>query len=278
MKQMQIQTNTVEPMKLLLHISYIGTDFCGYQVQTNKRTVQAELNRAAKELFGFDCDIVGCSRTDSGVHADMFCATVAKKGTDILPTALPASRIPLAFSAHLPCDLSVCNAAFVPAAFHARYDVVGKEYRYRFYTRSVRNPFENNRAWHLPTVGDAQALARMQSAALHFCGKHDFSAFMAAGSHVQNTERTVFHASVTKEEDHLLLFRVSADGFLYNMVRIMAGTLAEIGTGKYEPWEIKDILASRDRQNAGMTAPACGLYLSHVIYPYDPFSESSKMP
>lgn len=259
-------------MKLLLKIAYLGTGFCGYQVQSNGRTVQAELNRAAREVFGFDCDITGCSRTDSGVHAEMFCATVSGHGTDELQTSLPAYRIPLALSAHLPIDLSVYDAVFVPDSFHARYDVAGKEYCYRFFTRSVRSPLEEGRSWHLPALENETALARMQETAQFFCGKHDFSAFMAAGASVETTERTVLYTSVRREDAHRLTFTVAADGFLYNMVRIMAGTLAQIGAGKLEPSAVPEAIASRDRANAGMTAPACGLYLTKVFYPEDPFT------
>ena len=133
-------------MKLLLKISYLGTAYCGYQVQPNAVSVQQKLNEATKMLFGFDCDIVGCSRTDSGVHANEFCATVAKKKSDSLETHIPIERIPLALCAYLPEDICVFDAKYVADDFHARYDVVKKEYIYRIYNRPVRNPFEEGRA------------------------------------------------------------------------------------------------------------------------------------
>ena len=252
-------------MKLLLRIKYLGTDFCGYQIQKDKRTVQGELNRAARELFGFECDITGCSRTDSGVHANDFCATVTKKGEESLPTDIEISKIPRAMTAHLPTDVSVKNAEWVEDTFHPRYDVKYKEYIYRIYNGAVRDPFLEGRALYLPrAIGDG-AFDRMRSAAENFVGKHDFSAFMAQGSNISTTVREVIYADVERVGDEII-FRVAADGFLYNMVRIMAGTLIAVAEGRIEPEDITDIILSRSRERAGMTAAACGLYLNKVVY------------
>ena len=252
-------------MKLFIKIRYLGTNYCGYQVQPNAISIQQKLNEAARTLFGYDCDIVGCSRTDSGVHANEFCATVSQKGTDELITTLPCERVPLAFSAHLPPDISVFDAKWVESDFHARYDVVEKEYIYRIYNAPVRDPFWEGRAYHLPRPIDDGALERMNRAAAYLVGKKDFAAYMAQGSTVASTVRTVKAASVEREGD-ILIFRISADGFLYNMVRILAGTLIDVGLGKLSPDEIPKITASRDRSRAGMTVPACGLYLNRVLY------------
>lgn len=252
--------------KLLIRIAYLGTNYCGYQVQPNGPSVQAEINRAAEALFGHPCDIVGCSRTDSGVHANGFCATVAARGTDELRTDIPAGRVPQALSAHLPDDIRVFAAEWVPSGFHARYDVQEKEYLYRIYNRRVFSPFEVGRAWHVPQEMDAEALARMKAAASAFPGTRDFSAFMAKGSKVTDPVRTVTRAEVTREGD-LVLFRVAANGFLYNMVRIMVGTLVDVAQGRLDPADLPDVIASRDRDRAGQTAPACGLYLDRVTYP-----------
>lgn len=252
-------------MKILLKISYLGTAYCGYQVQPNGVSVQQMLNKAAKEVFGTDCDIVGCSRTDSGVHANLFCATVSEAGKGTLDTAIPIEKVPAALSAHLPEDISVFGAEWVPDAFHARYDVREKEYLYRVYNRAIRDPFEEGRSFHVPRrIGDDD-LDRMRRAAAYFVGTQDFSAYMALGSKVQSTIRTVTRSEVTRDGD-VILFRVAADGFLYNMVRIMAGTLLEVAQGKIDPDDIPAITASRDRTCAGMTAPACGLYLNSVKY------------
>lgn len=252
-------------MKILLKISYVGSDYCGYQVQPNGISIQQRLNEAARELFGFDCDIVGCSRTDSGVHANMFCATVAKKGTNTLETRVSVERIPLAFSAHLPKDICVFDAEWVSEDFHARYGVKEKEYLYRFYNRSVRDPFEEDRACHVPKYLDDEALARMQRAASLLVGTHDFASYMAQGSKVESTVRTIYRSEIFRE-DNVICYRVSADGFLYNMVRILAGTLLAVGQGKIDPEEIEKITAAKDRSLAGSTMPACGLYLNRVVY------------
>ena len=252
-------------MKLLLYLSYLGSDFCGYQVQPEHRTVQGELCRASQELFGFDCDITGCSRTDSGVHANMFCATVTKRGEDALDTNISAERITSAINAHLPPDISVWRAEWRESDFHPRYDVKYKEYIYRIYNRRERNPFEEGRSFHYPRIISESALNNMNKAAQNLLGEHDFSAFMAQGSRVESTVRNIYYANVERAGD-VIVFRVAADGFLYNMVRILAGTLISVAEGKISPNEIKDIIQSCDRSRAGMTAPAHGLYLNKVQY------------
>ena len=253
--------------KLLLTIAYDGTHYCGYQVQPNGVTVQEMLNKAAEALFGYPCDVVGCSRTDSGVHARAFCATIAKKGEDILETSIPAHRVPRAMNAHLPCDIAVLDAREVSADFHARYSVISKEYEYVIYNGRERNPFFEGRAWHIPTPIDGAALAEMQAAAAHFVGKQDFSAFRAQGADTapKDAVRHVMAASVTREGD-IVSFRVRADGFLYNMVRIMVGTLAAVAAGRMTADDVLHALQARDRTLAGSTAPACGLYLDRVYY------------
>lgn len=252
-------------MKLFLRLSYLGTAYNGYQVQGDQPTVQRELTRACTELFGERCDIVGCSRTDSGVHANMFCVTVAKRGTDELQTSVPEHRIPLALNAHLPDDISVWDACFVSSTFHPRYDVKYKEYVYRIYNSPSRSPFEIDRAWLYPKHIDDCALDDMQQAAQYFCGTHDFSSFMAQGATVAHAVRTVTHASV-KRTGNVIEFRVAADGFLYNMVRIMTGTLIAVAEGKLLPEQIPEVIIAKDRAKAGMTAPAHGLYLNSVVY------------
>jgi len=253
--------------KLLLTIAYAGTNYCGYQVQPNGVTVQEMLNKAAEALFGYPCDVVGCSRTDSGVHARAFCATVSKKGTDILDTAIPAHRVPRALNAHLPSDISVLSAREVACDFHARYGVQSKEYEYVIYNGRERNPFFEGRAWHIPTPIDEHALAAMQEAAAHFVGKQDFSAFRAVGADTapRDAVRHVMKATVTREGD-VISFRVRADGFLYNMVRIMVGTLAAVAAGRMTSDDVLRALQARDRTLAGSTAPVCGLYLDQVFY------------
>ena len=252
-------------MKLLICLSYLGTNFCGYQVQDNKRTVQGELTRAARELFTYDCDITGCSRTDSGVHANMFCATISKKGEDGLTTKLSPERIILALNAHLPEDIRVYDAYWVDNDFHARYGVKYKEYIYKIYLGDKFSPFMSGRALMYKKRLLEDAVEKMQKAAEQFVGEYDFSAFMSQGSKVQSTVRCVKYANVEKKGDEII-FKVAADGFLYNMVRIMAGTLIAVAEGKIAPDGIADIIASCDRGRAGQTAPPEGLYLNSVVY------------
>ena len=168
-------------------------------------------------------------------------------------------------SAHLPMDICVYGAEWVPDEFHARYGVKEKEYLYRIYNRAIRDPFEERRAAHVPKPITDEGLANMNTAAKTLCGTQDFAAYMAQGSKVTSTVRTITAAEVTRQGD-VLIFRVCADGFLYNMVRILAGTLLGVGQGKLSPEDVVRITASRDRTLAGSTMPACGLYLNRVTY------------
>ena len=188
-------------MKLFIKVAYKGTAYGGYQVQNNAPTVQAELTRAARTLFGADCDIVGCSRTDSGVHARDFCAAVSFKGTDALETHIPVNKIPLAFCAHLPADISVTRAEWVDGGFHPRYDVKYKEYVYRIWNRPERDPFSPDMSYHYPKIIDGETLERMNEAAREFCGEHCFKAFMAKGGNEEDTVRSVMYASVSRDGD-----------------------------------------------------------------------------
>lgn len=251
--------------KLLLYIRYDGSRFCGYQAQKNGFSVQQALNEGTEALFGYPCDITGCSRTDSGVHAHMFCATVTPKGKDSMETTIPLDKLPRALNIHLPDAVAVYRALWVPADFHARYSVSSKEYVYRILNTQDRNPFEHNRAWHYPRPISDEAFEAMQIAAKGFIGKRDFAACMASGSKVQSTVRHVMDASVAREGD-LITFRVRADGFLYNMVRIMVGTLAEVAEGHIPADSIPSRLDSLERSKFGRTAPAEGLYLNRVFY------------
>lgn len=252
-------------MKLFLRLSFLGTKYCGYQVQENAPSVQRVLNETAEKVFGFPCDIVGCSRTDSGVHAEEFCVSVTKKGEKSLETSIPTDRIPTAMNCFLPDDISVLEATLVPEEFHARYDVKYKEYVYRIWNGAVRNPFLADRMMFLPTPIPEDALARANEAAAAFVGKQDFRAFMASGSKVTDTVRTVYHAHLERE-GNMICFYVAADGFLYHMVRIMAGTLIDVMQGRKTPSDVKEIIEGHDRHRAGSTAPASGLYLRHVSY------------
>lgn len=252
-------------MKILLKIKYDGGGYGGYQVQKNRVTVQQRLNEAAEDLFGYPCDVTGCSRTDAGVHAECFCAAISKKGESDLPTSVPAERLPQAMNVRLPDDIAVFSAQWVDDGFHPRYAVKEKTYVYRIYNSLARDPFLRGKAWHIPKKFTDNDIERANVAAKLFCGKKDFSSYMAAGSKITDTVRNVKAASVSRDGE-MITFSVTADGFLYNMVRIMCGTLVEVMEGARAPEDITDITEACDRRAAGRTAPACGLYLYDVKY------------
>lgn len=247
-------------MKYFVKIKYLGTNFHGFQVQPGKRTVQGELCSAMDAVFGVPCRVTGCSRTDGGVHANEFCLTVENDGGSV-----PAEKLPLAIARFLPEDICLFYAKECDSAFHPRYDAKGKEYLYRILNAKVQDPFETNRAWFLPRIISDDGLERMRAAAKYILGEHDFSSFMAAGSDTADTVRTVNYIQIERNAD-IIEIRIHANGFLYNMVRIITGTLAEVAFGRFEPSYVKDIIESCDRALAGMTAPACGLYLNRVDY------------
>ncbi len=249
-------------MKILLKIRFVGTNYAGYQIQNNAPTVQGELCRAAERLFGTECDVTGCSRTDSGVHANMFCAAVTNHGLQSLETTVPTDKIPRAMNAFLPPDIAVISAQEKENDFHPRYDVKSKEYVYLIQNSGERDPFMADRCLFYPKRLDVE---KMNEAALKFVGEQDFASYMASGSKVESTVRTIYSASVTREGD-MIKFSVRGNGFLYNMVRIMTGTLLAVGEGRISPCEIESITQSLDRKRAGSTAPACGLYLNDVEY------------
>lgn len=252
-------------MKLLLDISFLGTAYHGYQVQPDVPTVQEKLNFAAKSLFGFECDIVGCSRTDSGVHAKHFFATVAKKGEGCIDTDIKPEKVSVALSAYLPTDISVNSVTFVSDSFHPRYDVKMKEYMYCIWNSKSRNPFMTDRAWHYPREINDTAFEKMRLAAKALIGTHDFSSYMAANTKVSDTVRTVYDFRIERENE-LIRFYISGDGFLYNMVRIIVGTLIGVAEGKISYNDIEKITEARSRALAGITAPPHGLYLNRIIY------------
>ena len=241
---------------LLLTLRYNGTSFHGWQIQPNGITVQQELCNAFKKLSGKDENIIGCSRTDAGVHANMFCCNVRTECN------VSAEKIPDALNFHLPPEIAVYKCEEVDYDFHARYDCKGKEYVYLIYNGKYRNPFYENKAMFYPYEIDVEML---NSEVKAFIGTHDFSAFCSAGTDIQDKVREIYDCSVTQNGD-LIEIRVSGNGFLYNMVRIIVGTLLDIQKGKIQKGSIPKIIDSRNRENAGVTAEPQGLYLNKVFY------------
>lgn len=241
----------------ILKIAYKGTRFCGWQVQPEKPTVQAMVQTACNLTFGKSVDVTGCSRTDSGVHAKGFIALVS--GND-LPD-IPVSSLPLAINMRLPEDIAILEASVAPNGFHPRYSAKGKEYIYTVRNSRLRDPFDSDTSWQFPRYIDVSVA---DSLCKEFLGRHDFTAFMAAGSKITDAVREIKYFNAVREGDNVI-FTVAADGFLYNMVRIMVGTVVEAASGG-KSMPIKEIIASRDRSNAGITAPAKGLTLNRVFY------------
>ena len=242
---------------LLLTIRYQGTNYHGFQVQKNALTVSQVLQDALEAVLGRREDIKGCSRTDSGVHANMFCVSVRTQ------SRIPCQSLVRALNVKLPHDIAVTGCRQVPLDFHARYDCRGKRYLYQINNSEVKDPF----AWRL--VYDYRypidvALCNRQCQ--DFVGTHDFSAFCSAGSSVEDRVRTITACGMRREGERVTFF-VEGDGFLYNMVRILTSTLLEVGLGQRTPESMVDILEAKERTAAGKTAPAQGLVLQEVYYP-----------
>lgn len=244
---------------ILLTLTYDGTHFHGWQVQPNGITVQQTFQDAIEKILGVRENIVGCSRTDAGVHANEFCCNMRTEST------IELTKLVGSLNGVLPDSIAVKKAVEVPFEFHARYDCVGKQYVYRVWNSRSRNPFLVNYAYHYKNRLDADMLNEQ---AQYFVGRHDFAAFCASGSSVEDTVRTVKSFSVVRNGDEVD-FYVEADGFLYNMVRIMVGSLIEISENRIELDKLDDIIECRDRKAAGRTAPANGLYLNKVYYGED---------
>lgn len=241
---------------LLLTISFDGTAYHGWQVQDNAVTVQQTLQDALEHICSKRDNIVGCSRTDAGVHANMYCCNVRTEST------IDCRKLVGALNAVLPKDIAALDCTEVDYDFHARYDCKSKEYIYKIWNSPNKNPFLYNYSLHYKYPLDAEFLDRQ---AKSFIGTHRFDSFCAAGSSVEDTERTVMNASVEREGD-TVVFRVEANGFLYNMVRIMVGTLIDISRGKIPADSIEGIINAKNRSAAGYTAPAHGLYLNKIHY------------
>lgn len=242
---------------LLFKIAFEGSTFHGWQQQENAVTVQGELKDAFKRLTGEDVNITGCSRTDAGVHANEYFFNVKTDAT------IPVESFPVALaSAKLPGEISVISCREVREDFSARFDCLKKEYIYIFENTAVLSPFNYKRVCNYKYPMNE---ALMNEASKHFIGEHDFSAFCASGAQVVSKVRTIYDASVERKGD-LVIFRVCGNGFLYNMVRIMAGTLLYVNMGKIKADDIPSIINSLDRTKAGITADAQGLYLNKVYF------------
>lgn len=237
--------------RVKLVVAYDGTAYHGWQIQPGARTIEGELNRTLSELLQEEIQVIGASRTDSGVHA---LCNVAVFDTD---TRIPAEKLSYALNQRLPEDIRIQSSCEVEADFHPRHCDSRKTYEYRILNREF--PLPTKRLYSYFTYVPLD-VSRMEKAASYLIGEHDFKSFCATAAVVESTVRTLYEASVIREKDEIVI-RVCGNGFLYNMVRIIAGTLMEVGRGNLEPEGMKKILEAKDRTAAGPTAPACGLTL-----------------
>ena len=237
--------------RIMLTVAYDGTNYHGWQIQKNGETIEGVLNRCLSELLQEKIEVTGASRTDSGVHA---LGNVAVFDTE---SRIPAEKFPYALNARLPEDIKIQSAREVASNFHPRHCDSRKTYEYRIYNAPFPMPVKRLYSYFSYTPYNIEA---MREAAAYFVGIHDYKSFCSADAQVESTVRQVDEVLVEKQE-HEIVIRVTGRGFLYNMVRIMAGTLMEVGRGHRLPEEIPQILEAKDRASSGPTAPACGLTL-----------------
>ena len=242
--------------RILLVVAYDGTNYCGWQVQKNGETIEGVLNRELSALFGEEIQVIGASRTDSGVHA---LGNVAVFDTC---ARMPAEKLSYALNSRLPEDIRIQRSLEVEADFHPRKCACTKYYEYRILNREFELPSQRLNTYFYRRPLDVE---RMRTACPYFLGEHDFKSFCSIHTQAETTVRTIYHLDV-KQEGDLIRISVSGNGFLYNMVRIIAGTLIQIGGSLREPEEVPAMLEALDRQAAGPTAPAKGLTLVGMEY------------
>ena len=243
--------------RVRLTVAYDGTNYRGWQVQPNGITIEQVLNEKLSALLGEEIVVTGASRTDSGVHS---LGNIAIFDTN---TRMPAEKISFALNQRLPEDIVVQDSREVPSDWHPRYQNSRKTYEYRILNRTFRMPgrrFDTYFYYHPLDV------EKMQQAAAYLEGEHDFKSFCAVGAQVKTTTRTIYSCNVTRNAGDVITVRVTGNGFLYNMVRIIAGTLIKVGGGELSPEEIPLILEKKDRSAAGPTAPAHGLTMIGIEY------------
>lgn len=239
-----------------LTLEYDGKDFFGWQKQKVGRTVQGVLERAIEAVTNEKVNTIGCSRTDTGVHAKAFIVNFNTNST------IPGDKIMHVLNNKLPDDVVILSSEEVDELFHARYNSTGKTYCYTILNRRLPTALYRNSSYLFKESLD---IDKMCEGAQHFIGTHDFESFRSLGSSVKSTVRTIHSLEITKHEDFINIY-VSGDGFLYNMVRCMVGTLIEVGRGKLNPSQIKDILENKDRKRARKVVPPMGLTLIKVFY------------
>ena len=242
--------------RVMLVVAYDGTNYCGWQIQANGITVQEELNRCLSKLLKEPIQTVGASRTDAGVHA------LGNVAVFVTAASMPAEKISYALNTYLPEDIRIQYSAEVAADFHPRYCESEKTYEYRILNRRFPLPTQRLYTYFYHYKLDVE---KMREGASFLVGRHDFASFCGANAQVKSTVREVTGIDIEKKDD-VITIQVRGRGFLYNMVRIIAGTLIEIGNEQYPPEKMGEILRACDRQQAGPTAPACGLTLKEIKF------------
>ena len=245
--------------RIKLTVAYDGTNYHGWQFQPGSSTIEGELNKHLSELFKEEITVIGASRTDSGVHA------LCNVAVFDIEAKIPAEKIAYALNQRLPEDIRIRKSEEVALEFHPRKQATRKTYEYKILNEEFLNPVERLYAHFTYVPLDEK---KMQEAAEYLIGTHDFQSFCAAGSTAETTVRTIYDIHV-KRNDNMISIQVTGNGFLYNMVRIIAGTLIEVGKGKIQPKQMKEILEARDRTKAGPTAPAKGLTLYQYQFEMD---------
>lgn len=237
--------------RVMLTVAYDGTEYHGWQLQPSARTIEGELNRCLSDLLKEEIQVIGASRTDAGVHAK---GNIAVFDTE---ARMPAEKISYALNQRLPKDIVIQNSCQVADDFHPRHCDTRKTYTYHIYRGEFPMPLRSRYAYFTYVPLD---VIKMQEAAALFLGEHDFKSFCSAGTQVESTVRTIEYLDVTEQNEELVI-TVRGNGFLYNMVRIIAGTLFDVGRGFIQVDDIPGILIACDREKAGQTLPACGLTL-----------------
>ena len=241
---------------LKIMTAYRGTNYHGFQIQNNAVTVQEVLQKGVSVVLNEKVSIIGCSRTDTGVHANQFCFNVHTN------SQINTRGFIRGVNGHLPDDISILSCEEVPENFHARFDCKGKEYIYKIHCSESKNPFASDLMLHYRRKLDLDAIRKASS---YFVGTHDFSSFCADCTNVSTTIRTIYSLKIENYGDTVIVL-VKGDGFLYNMIRIIVGTLIDVSEGRFLPDDIPEIITAKNRLRAGRTAMAHGLYLNRVFY------------
>ena len=242
--------------RIMLVVAYDGTAYHGWQEQKNASTIESELNKALSDLNGVETKVIGASRTDAGVHA---MGNVAVFDTEL---SMDAQRFAYALNTRLPSDIKVQSSRQVPSDWHPRKQDSIKTYEYRIYRKRIDHPLKNRYAYFCYYQLDVNL---MRQASSYFIGEHDFASFCTPVKYEKNTARIIYSLSIEEDGD-MIVITIRGNGFLYNMVRIIVGTLVQVGMGAYAPEHVVEIMAAKDRQKAGPTVPAAGLTLVDIEY------------